>query len=201
MTLFFRRAALAVALASLGATALPGCTRDTDKKPPVEGALVLSGANVRSSPAARVASRHRIDSLEAKIHDAVQSPTKAPDIRLTMYTIQAYQYFAADFPRDPRAPEALDRAGQLWSGVLGDHQKAVERYEKVYQEYPQYKNRPQLLIQQGVASEAAHDTAGAATAYRRILTGYPQHPLAKQARGLLKLLRMSAAERAKMFDK
>lgn len=195
---FFPRAALAAALMM----ALAACSGgDAEKKAPVAPAPVpaAGGLEARSSPAALARSRHRIDSLEAQIRSAVQSPTKAPDVRLAMYTIQAYQYFAADFPKDPRAPEALDRAAQLWSGVLGDHQKAVEYYEKAYQQYPEYKNRPQLLLQQGVACEAAQDTTSAAIAYQRLLTGYPQHPLAQQADGLLKLLRMSDAERRKKF--
>lgn len=195
------RAALAAALLTLLTAALAACSGDGEQKkpaarPPTDGSAGTVG---RSSPAALTRSRHRIDSLEAKIREAVQSPTRAPDVRLTMYMIQAYQYFAADFPKDPRAPESLDRAAQLWSGVLGDHQKAVEYYEKAYQQYPEYKNRPQLLLQEGVASEAAQDTTSAAIAYQRLLAEYPQHPLAAQARGLLKLLRMSEAQRKQTF--
>ncbi len=193
----FSRAALAAALPAVVAVALAACSGEPDRKaPPMPTAV---SAPDRFSPAAFTRSRHRIDSLEALIRAAVQSPTKAPEIRLTMQMIQAYQYFAADFPKDARAPESLDRAAQLWSGVLGDHQKAVEYYEKAYQQYPKYKNLPQLLLQQGVACEAAHDTASAAISYHRLLTAYPRHPLAEQARGLLKLMRMTANERQQMF--
>lgn len=178
--------------------ALAACTNSGSDTPTTPGATPVVTES-RSSPEALVRARHRIDSLEARIRDAVKSPTKAPDTKLAMYTIQAYQYFAADFPQDPRAPEALDHAAQLWSGVLGDHQKAVEYYEKAYQEYPNYKNRPQLMLQQGVACEAAHDTVSAAITYQRLLTAYPTHPLAEQARGLLKLMRMSDAKKKQTF--
>lgn len=186
-----------------------GCSGDDGKNssPGVPGAAApdsapnatAPGTTDRHSPAALARSRERIDSLESGIKEAVKSPTKAPDIKLAMYTIQAYQYFAADFPTDPRAPEALDRAAQLYSGVLNDHERAVEYYEKAYQKYPQYKNRPQMLLQQAIACEQAQDTAAAAIAYKRLLTTYPDHELAKEARGLLKLLRMSDEQKAKAF--
>lgn len=179
----------------LAAALLTGCSGDQTKnteKP-------MPAAPSTTSPAAYQRLRHRIDSLEAQIHVMVRQPTQKPDIKLTMYMIQAYQYFANDFPRDPLAPQSLDRAGQLYSGVLGDYERAVEYYEKAYTNYPDYKARPQLLLQEGVAYEAMQDTAGAASAYRRLLLTYPAHPLAEQAKGLLKLLHMSPADQQKMF--
>jgi tetratricopeptide (TPR) repeat protein len=186
-------------LTALLVATLAACSGPGPEKPAPGTAFDLSKQEAINSPGALKRARFRIDSLETEIRKAVKSPTKAPDIRLAMYTIQAYQYFAADFPQDARAPEGLDRAGQLWSGVLGDHQKAVEYYEKAYKLYPAYKNRPQLLLQMGLACEAGKDTASAANAYQRLMGGYPEHPLASQARGLLKVMRMSEAERQRTF--
>jgi tetratricopeptide (TPR) repeat protein len=179
------------------------CSGDDGKKTELATAPAVSTpiapGEIRLTPAARAKARLRIDSLEARIREAVKSPTKAPDIKLAMYTIQAYQYFAADFPEDSLAPVSLDRAGQLYGGVLNDFQRAVEYYEKAYQKYPNYKNRPQLLLQQGLACEAAKDTTSAAICYQRLISGYPDKPLAAQARDLLKILRLSDAGRQKMF--
>ncbi len=183
---------------------LAACSSDTKKDAPVsasEKAAETSGsadAATQKLPTYQ-RSRQRIDSLETRIKAAVASPQKDPDIQLTMYMIQAYQYFAVDFPNDPRAPESLDRAGQLYNGVLNDHQRAAEYFEKAYQKYPQYPKRPQLLLQLAVACEEGGDTTNAAFAYKRLISGYPKSPLAEQARGLLKLLRMPEAERQKMF--
>ncbi len=186
-------------MVAAGTLILFGCAGgDTEKSGPSVTTATPVAPN-RFSPEALTRSRKRIDSLEARVREAVASPTKAPDVSLTMYMIQAYQYFAADFPDDPRAAESLDRAGQLYGGVLGDHRKAVEYYEKAYEKYPKYKNRPQLLVQEGVAAEAAGDTASAAIAYQRLLGEYPQHPLAAQGRGLLKLMRMSEGQKRKTF--
>ncbi len=187
----------------LSALLLGACAND--KKAETPAAIPTAGTagtgpdEISLTPAARAKARQRIDSLEARIREAVKSPTKAPDIQLAMYTIQAYQYFAADFPQDSLAPLSLDRAGQLYGGVLNDYQKAVEYYEKAYQKYPDYRKRPQLLLQQGLACEAGGDTAAAATAYTRLLTLYPDKAISKQARGLLKVLRMSDAARQKVF--
>jgi len=192
-------------LLAVGAVALlPACSNDkpAEKAGPASGAMstAKSGAPAEfTSPAAYRRLRHRIDSLEAKVTEAIRSPQKAPDVRLTMYLIQAHQYFAHDFPKDSRAPESLDRAGQLYGGVLGDNERAVEYYEQAYRLYPQYKNRPQVLLQQGVAYEAMQDTAGASLAYRRLILTYPDNPLAEQAKGLLRLVRMSKAERDQFF--
>lgn len=182
----------------LAAALLVGCSGDPATKKAETAAPVDTSLTSR---AAYKRLRHRIDSLEAKVSEMVRQPAQKPDIRLTMYMIQAYQYFANDFPRDPLAAQSLDRAGQLYGGVLNDHEKAIEYYEKAYTNYPDYKARPQLLIQEGVAYEGLKDTTGASAAYRRLIVGYPQHPLSEQAKGLLKLLRMNPAEQQKMFEK
>jgi tetratricopeptide (TPR) repeat protein len=185
------------------AGALGACNdkSDRDSKKVAESAVPPPVMVVpRSSPEAYKQARHQIDSLETKIREAVRTPEKAPDIRLTLYMIKAYQYFAADFPQDLDAPVALDRAGQLYAGVLHDYQKAVEYYQKAYEKYPSYKNRPNLLLQKGLASEAGQDTANAAQAYQILMVAYPEHPMAAQARDLLKLLRMSATERQQKFN-
>jgi tetratricopeptide (TPR) repeat protein len=189
----------------LAAALLLGACSSDKTDSPVMSASEKAAAASGSSAAATMKlptykrSRQRIDSLETKIREAVASPEKAPDVRLTMYMIQAYQYFAVDFPNDPRAAESLDRAGQLYEGVLSDHQRAAEYFEKAYQRYPEYPKRPQLLLQLAVACEEGGDTANAALAYKRLLSSYPKSPLAEQARGLLKLLRTPEAERQKMF--
>jgi TolA-binding protein len=189
-------------LVSATAGLLIGCSGDNAKKTEqtqAPAANLSLNKPYRLTPEARAKALHRVDSLEALVRAAIKTPSKAPDIKLAMYMIQAYQYFAADFPEDSLAARSLDRAGQLYAGVLGDNERAVEYYEKAYSKYPNYKNRPQLLLQQGMACEAGGDTAAAATAYQRLITGYPEKPMAAQARGLLKVMRMSAADRAKMF--
>lgn len=186
------------------ATLLAACsdTPSTDKKPDGSAATAPPPpppTHLLPPAERRVQALHRIDSLEARIKQAIRTPEKQPDIQLAMHAIKAYHYFALDFPQDPRAPEALDRAGQLYSGVLGDHRKAVEFYEKAYTGYPRYPALPRLLFQEGVAYDAAGDTTNAITAWRRLLVAYPAHALSKEARSLIKLARMSEAERQQMF--
>src|SRR5687768_10818650 len=90
----------------------------------------------------------RIDSLQPHIRDSVKAGA-APDVRLSMYTIQAYEYFAHDFPKDSLAPGYLFKAAQNYEGVLNDYPKAIQVYEHAYEKYPEYKRRPMLLFHQG----------------------------------------------------
>ena len=182
---FLKTGALLFALALLAA-----CSSNEAKQ----------GAPAAVDPAvARERALHRIDSLEARVQDALKSPERQPDIKLAMYLIQAYQYFAHDYPTDPRSPEALDRAGQLYSGVLNDPEHAIALYEQAYQNYPKYKNRPTLLFQEAAAYDALHDTTATVGTYTRFLLAYPGHPLAAEAKGLIKFARMSAAEQKEFF--
>lgn len=50
--------------------------------------------------------------------------------------ISKYQNFARNFPRHPRAPEALFRAGEIYRRVVKDYPKAHLFYEKILQAYP-----------------------------------------------------------------
>ncbi len=197
------KSTLFASLLLASAVLLAGCSGDEKAKSAAPGTPppppVVTDAP--TSPAAHRRSVQRMDSLEKLVRAAVKTtPERAPSIQLAMYSIQAYQYFAHDFPQDPRAPDALDRAGQLYAGVLRDPAKAVEYYEKAYQQYPNYPKRAMLLVQQGAAYEMAGDTSGAIAAYRRLVLTYPKSKFAGQARDLIRLAQMTPAEQARMLE-
>jgi TolA-binding protein len=141
----------------------------------------------------RDAAVHKIDSLETQIKASIQKQEN-PDVTLAMHAIKNYQYFAADFPKDTLSPKYLFKAGQLYEGVLRDYPKAAEIYGKIYNDYPEFKNRPMMLFHQGNAYIEAQDTAHASVALKTFIIKYTTHPFADDAQGLLNLMRMNDQE-------
>jgi len=142
---------------------------------------------------------HRIDSLETKIRASMQKQEN-PDVTLALHAIKNYQYFAADFPADTLSPTYLFRAAQIYEGVLRDYQKAAELYGKVYEKYPNFRNRPMMLFHQGNAYIELQDTARASLKLNEFIRLYHNHPFADDAQGLLKLMHMTDAQMDAFFN-
>lgn len=141
---------------------------------------------------------HRIDSLETKIRGSIQKQEN-PDVSLALHAIKSYQYFAADFPADTLSPTFLFRAAQIYEGVLRDFQNAAELYGKVYETYPNFRNRPMMLFHQGNAYAELKDTARAALKLNEFISKYPRHEFNDDAQGVLKLMRMNDAQMEEFF--
>jgi len=144
--------------------------------------------------------QHRVDSLENLFAQSLQKSKKL-DIKLAMYTIQAYEYYAADYPEDPESAQYLFKAAYNYQNILGNYRKAVMLYEKVYNDYPEYENRPMMLFHLGNAYSELQDTTNAIGKLKLFIKSYPGHDFADDAEGLIRFMRLSEEELDGFFGK
>jgi len=144
--------------------------------------------------------RHRVDSLENLFAQSLQNSEKL-DIKLAMYTIQAYEYYAADYPQDANSPLYLSKAAQNYHNILLDYKKAIKIYEHIYNHYPQYNNRSMMLFLQGSAYHELQDTTNAINKLKLFIKSYPGHDFADDAEGLIRFMRLSEEELDEFFGK
>jgi len=121
-----------------------------------------------------------------------------------------YQKTIVEFKRImPQLPKTDDKAAEIcyFSGVcysrLGQHQKAIEYYRKVVDNWPDYKyawhvqfmigRTYKYLKETGAISESEADSAILA-AYERVIQNYPDCPAAKAARGWLNYYHKKSSE-------
>lgn len=132
----------------------------------------------------------RIDSLENEIKTVLaKTPNAETDIRLAMYTLQAYQYFTEDYPKDSLTPRYLFKGAQIYEGALKDKIKALEWYQHLYARYPDSKLRPLALFHKGNVQHDIGDTTNAINNFKLFQKMYPKHPFAKDAAGMIDYIR------------
>lgn len=74
------------------------------------------------------------------------SVSNAPKLKLA----DKYLDFQRQFPKDERAPEFLDKAHMVYSGI-GLYVKSVKVGDQLLKEYPKYINRQMILESQAVS--------------------------------------------------
>jgi tetratricopeptide (TPR) repeat protein len=142
--------------------------------------LVLLIASCGTSPDKMTV---KITKLEQEMKS--QSPADTAKVNAL---IDAYEQFAAKFPKDTLAPEYLFRAGGLCLS-FNQANKSLEIFRKVDKEYPSYKRAGECLFMQGFIFEnALGDINNAGKIYREFLDKYPNHPLTDDAELSLKYL-------------
>lgn len=144
--------------------------------------------------------QHRVDSLENLFTQSLEKSKKL-DIKLAMYTIQAYEYYAADYPEDPESAQYLFKAAYNYQNILGNHRKAIRLYEKGYNDYPGYENRPMMLFHLGNAYSELQDTTNAIGKLKLFIKSYPGHDFADDAEGLIRFMRLNEEELDEFFGK
>jgi outer membrane protein assembly factor BamD (BamD/ComL family) len=131
----------------------------------------------------------RVDSLENEIKKAIANNPTETDIKLAMYTLEAYQFFVIDYPKDSLAPSYLFKGAQLYEGALRDKVKALEWYQQIYAQYPESKVRPMALFHKGNVLQEIGDTTNAIKSFKTFMVKYPQHPFAKDAENMITYIR------------
>ncbi len=105
---------------------------------------------------------------------------------------KAYLDWADRYPAAPETPEFLFRAGELYSNELQDFPKAIEVFQRDYQNYPDHKTAANALFFIGyLYNNSLHDLAKAEQFYKEFLTKYPAHNMAKHAQFELESLGMT----------
>jgi tetratricopeptide (TPR) repeat protein len=136
-----------------------------------------------------------IDSLEVQVGSEGDQPTEITARKL----MGAYLDFAIYQSKDDRVPEFLFRAGE-WARYIGRKKKAVEVFQQVYDNYPDYDRRIEAL--NWVAFICDFETGQkeeARAAYQKLANQHADHPLGKDAQARLQTIDLSDEELIKKF--
>jgi TolA-binding protein len=135
----------------------------------------------------------------SKMESSLKSMQKVDSTAVTEL-LSAYQNFASRFPKDSLAPEYLYKAAGLAVGFNRGTQ-AVDLYESIINEYPEYKKIPECYFMEAFAYEnAIGNIAKASEYYNKFLAKYPEHDLADDAKAALKFLGKSPEEMVREFE-
>jgi tetratricopeptide (TPR) repeat protein len=102
-----------------------------------------------------------------------------------------YDYYYKHYPKDSLCPVYLMRSGDFYRAIgAADH--AIDRYRRVYTEYPNYPKANFGLFLEGFTYETdKHDLVKSRELYNAYLVRYPDTKMAKDVRFLLAHLGMT----------
>lgn len=111
-----------------------------------------------------------------------------------------YGTFSEAFPDDGQTPTYLFKAAELQRS-LRDFPKAIQIYDKIYKNYPNYEKTPHSLFLLGFSYENdLKEMDKAKKCYEDFLSKYPKHELADDVEFSLKNLGKSPEEIIKEFE-
>ena len=103
--------------------------------------------------------------------------------------IKNYEKLVKLYPQSPFAPQALYRAGLVYTNGLQDFNTAILTLQKVIDEYPDNKSAPPSQFMIGfIYANNASDTTLARVAYGTFLQKYPDHELVPSVKWELRYL-------------
>ena len=128
----------------------------------------------------------QIRTLESALAQNLSQP--AIDTATADSLIDKAMRYANSFPQDSLSPQFLFRAADVARGI-GEQGLAVTLWGKVAKVYEGSRYAPEsLFLLAFTLDNDLRDTSRARQAYEEFLEQYPKHPLANDARELLKVL-------------
>lgn len=114
--------------------------------------------------------------------------------------VDAYLGFANQFPGDSLAPEYLFRAADISMNMF-DPGKAIDIYNRIINEYPDFRKAPQcIFLKAFVYENNLNDLVNAKRFYTEFLEKYPEDDFADDAQISLDNLGKSPEELIKEFE-
>ena len=145
-------------------------------------------------------SRDKMSGAIGKMESNLKTTQKI-DTNSVSELISAYQNFASKYVNDSLSPEYLYKAAGLANGLKRGTQ-ALELYETIIHNYPDYKRLPECYFMEAFTYETVQGNIGKASEYYNIfLDKFPDHQLADDARAALKFLGKSPDELIREFDR
>ena len=140
-----------------------------------------------------------IDSLKGKIFN---SKTMELDKILAAKAIVAYLDFVNKFPDDSiQSAEYLFLAADIERG-MGDYGKAIGHLGQICKGYPSFKKIPECLFLQGYYyQDFFKDSVHAKEFYIQLISKYPDHGFADDAKELMKTFGKTDEDIIKEFEK
>lgn len=152
--------------------------------------------NAEGSPKDRL--QAKIDSIETQIRISIDS-ARNPDVGLALEAIRQYELFSYKYADDSLSPVYTFKSAQIFDGMLNDKAKAAELYLRIYDNYPEYKNRPMMLFYRGNALHDLGDTTNAVNSLKLFIAKYPEHEFRDDAENLVEFIRMDEEDMMKFF--
>lgn len=140
----------------------------------------------------------KIDSFETAIRRSIDS-AKNPSIQLALGVVKEYEIYTHKYPSDSLTPRYLFKSAQIFDGMLNDKMKAARIYQRIYDEYPEYPNRPMMLFYQGNALHDLGDTTNAINRLKLFIAKYPNHEFKDDAENLVNFILMDEEELQEFF--
>lgn len=135
----------------------------------------------------------KIDSLENARTELFKSSSIPPKEQV-LKSIHAFEFFAADYPDDEKAPEYLFEAAKRYEIDLQDFKNAIRLYKRVYEDYEDFEEHTMSLFHIGNAYHSMNDTTNAIATFKSFIKKYPNHDFADDAQGMIDFSRMGEKE-------
>ena len=143
-----------------------------------------------------------MEEIKAKEASLYTSDTKnfKFDEKQARETILVYENFAQKFPQSKQAPEMLLKSADLYRS-LKDYDAALNVYQKIAAEFPDFDKQAQVLFLQGFVYEnELYRMEKAKGLYEKFLQLYPDHDLADDVQFSLQNLGKTPEEIIKGFE-
>jgi TolA-binding protein len=115
--------------------------------------------------------------------------------------VKAYSDYANAFPTDTFSPDFLFKAAEV-STALKDYQHALNYYETITNNYPNYKYCVEsLFLQAHIYDDFLNQDDKAKIVYEQLIAKYPTHKFAEDSKIMIKNLGKSDEELIKEFKK
>ena len=142
---------------------------------------------------------NRIAASEAKIFG--DSTATIPDQKTGMEMIQAYTDYANAWPKDMISAEFLFKGAEIAMN-LNLSGMAIESYNRILLNYPEFNKRPYCVFLQAFILENQMNQYDQAKArYQEFIDKYPDHILVKDARASIENMGKPIEELLKEWDK
>ena len=134
-----------------------------------------------------------IDSLEGA-RKAYFDKNHLPPRILVLESLQAYEFYAADYPEDEKSANYLFESAKRYEIDLNDNKNAIRLYKEVYDKYPDYENHAMALFHIGNAYHSDKDNDNAIKTFKEFMEKYPNHDFADDAEGMINIIEMGGEE-------
>lgn len=137
--------------------------------------------------------KDRIDKIELEIKESKQLDAQKIEQLLDLYEALIAKKSKKD------QPALLEKKAKYYAS-LGQHENALNVYEKIYNNYPNYEKRGEALFMQAFITEVNYnDLTKAENLYQQYLNEYPGGDFAKDAKFSIENLYLSPEELIKKF--
>ncbi len=141
----------------------------------------------------------RISASEAKIFG--DSTATIPDEKTGMEMIQAYTDYANGWPKDTISAEYLFKGAEIAMN-LNQSGMAIEYYNRILLNYPEFKKRPYcVFLQAFILENQMNQFDQAKVRYQEFIDKYPDHILAKDAQASIQNMGRPIEDLIKEWDK